>query len=225
MLNRGEMPIYEPGLKELVERNTKESRLKFSTDSPASIRASDIIFIAVGTPSSTDGSADLALFLKAAETIAENLNGYKIVVNKSTVPVGTAHKMAKVIREELGERNIPFDVVSNPEFLKEGAAIEDFMVPDRVVIGCDNVRVGALMEEVYAQFAKNGRPIITMSTRAAEMTKYAANAMLATKYFGVAEKIRFRTEVISARFDEPITDKAAAERQLVVIHAVGSSSQ
>jgi UDPglucose 6-dehydrogenase len=177
-LNRGELPIYEPGLDVLVARNAKEGRLKFTTDAPAAIKASDIIFIAVGTPSSTDGSADLAMFLKAAETIGENMNGPKIIVNKSTVPVGTAAKVEKVIK---GKTSQPFDVVSNPEFLKEGAAIDDFLKPDRVVIGCARESAYKTMSELYGPFVRQGNPIIWMSNVSAEMTKYAANAFLATK--------------------------------------------
>lgn len=177
-LNRGILPIYEPGLNDLVARNTKEGRLNFTTDSPAAIRASDIVFIAVGTPSSTDGSADLAMFLKAAETIADNLNGYKIIVNKSTVPVGTAAKVEAVIK---GRTKQEFDVVSNPEFLKEGTAINDFLKPDRVVIGTSKESVYKTMCDLYAPFVLQGNPIIWMSNVSAEITKYAANAFLATK--------------------------------------------
>ncbi len=177
-LNNGEIPIYEPGLEELVKRNSKEGRLKFTTDSAAAIRASEIIFIAVGTPSSTDGSADLALFMKAGETIAENMNDYKIIVNKSTVPVGTAAKLEKVVRAKTQKE---FDIVSNPEFLKEGSAIDDFLKPDRVVIGTSKEKVYQTMARLYAPFVRNGNPIIWMSNVSAEMTKYAANSFLATK--------------------------------------------
>ncbi len=183
MLERGEIPIYEPGLEEMVNSNVEDGRLHFTTEVGEAIRQSLMTFICVGTPPLADGTANLEYVLAVARTIGQVIDGYKIVVDKSTVPVGTADKVRAVIIEEMKKRGVDheFDVVSNPEFLKEGAAIEDFMVPDRVVIGCDNVRVRALMEEVYANFAKNGRPIIVMSTRAAEMTKYAANAMLATK--------------------------------------------
>jgi UDPglucose 6-dehydrogenase len=183
MLNRGELPIYEPGLEEMVKSNVEDGRLRFTTDIAEAIRESLMIFICVGTPPLEDGTADLHYVLDVAKHIGREINGYKIVVDKSTVPVGTADKVRAAVLEAMTARKVSFefDVVSNPEFLKEGAAIEDFMVPDRVVIGCDNVRVKALMEEVYASFAKNGRPILVMSTRAAEMTKYAANAMLATK--------------------------------------------
>ncbi len=177
-LNRGDIPIYEPGLQELVIRNTKEGRLAFSTDGPASIRKSEIIFIAVGTPSSFDGPADLDLFMKAGETIAGNLSGYKIIVNKSTVPVGTAAKLDKFIRSRTAQA---FDVVSNPEFLKEGTAIDDFLKPDRVVIGTAKESVYKTMAKLYAPFVRQGNPIVWMSNVSAEMTKYAANCFLATK--------------------------------------------
>lgn len=177
-LKRGILPIYEPGLNDLVARNAKEGRLQFSTDSAGAIRASDIIFIAVGTPSSTDGSADLAMFLKAAETIGDNLNGYKIIVNKSTVPVGTAAKVEAVVRQRSRQ---DFDVVSNPEFLKEGTAVNDFLKPDRVVIGTSKESAYKIMCELYAPFVLQGNPIVWMSNVSAEMTKYAANAFLATK--------------------------------------------
>ncbi|MEW6056835.1 MAG: UDP-glucose/GDP-mannose dehydrogenase family protein [Bdellovibrionota bacterium] len=177
-LNRGQLPIYEPGLGDLVTRNTQEGRLSFTTDSVAAIQSSEIIFLAIGTPSSTDGSADLTLFLKAAETIADHMNGYKIIVNKSTVPVGTAAKLEKLIKTHTQQT---FDVVSNPEFLKEGTAIEDFLKPDRVVIGTSKESVYKTMAQLYAPFVRQGNPILWMSNVSAEMTKYAANSFLATK--------------------------------------------
>ena len=177
-LNKGEVPIYEPGLNEIIARNRKEGRLSFSTDSVSSIKNAEIIFLAIGTPSSVDGSADLALFMKAAETIAENLNGYKIIVNKSTVPVGTAAKVEKLIRSKTTQS---FDVVSNPEFLKEGTAVDDFLKPDRVVIGTSKESVYKTMSQLYAPFVRQGNPILWMSNVSAEMTKYAANSFLATK--------------------------------------------
>jgi UDPglucose 6-dehydrogenase len=182
-LNRGEIPIYEPGLEEMVHTNVEQGRLSFTTDIKGAIEESLVVFIAVGTPPREDGTADLQYVLNVARSVGEHINGYKIIVDKSTVPVGTARKVRAAAQESIDSRGEAheFDVVSNPEFLKEGAAIEDFMNPDRVVIGCENVRVKALMEEIYANFARNGRPIITMSTESAEMTKYAANAMLATK--------------------------------------------
>lgn len=182
-LNRGEIPIYEPGLEEMVHTNVEQGRLFFTTDIKRAVEECLVIFIAVGTPPQEDGTADLQYVLRVAQSIGEHMNGYKIIVDKSTVPVGTAQKVRDAAQRAIDARDLSFefDVVSNPEFLKEGAAIEDFMNPDRVVIGCENVRVKALMEEIYANFARNGRPILTMSTASAEMTKYAANAMLATK--------------------------------------------
>ncbi|PCJ56333.1 MAG: UDP-glucose 6-dehydrogenase [Candidatus Hydrogenedentota bacterium] len=182
-LNRGELPIYEPGLKELVSLNVEQGRLTFSTDIETAVQEALVIFIAVGTPPQEDGTADLQYVFNVARSIGQHMNGFKIVVDKSTVPVGTARKVRAIIQEEMDKRGVShdIDVVSNPEFLKEGAAIDDFMVPDRVVIGCDDDRTIALMKELYSHFAKNSRPIITMSLESAEMTKYAANAMLATK--------------------------------------------
>ncbi|MDR1324144.1 MAG: UDP-glucose/GDP-mannose dehydrogenase family protein, partial [Candidatus Margulisbacteria bacterium] len=174
----GQIPIYEPGLETLVKKNVEKKRLSFSTDIQAAVQSADICFISVGTPPGEDGSADLQYVLAAAKTIGENLNGYKVVVDKSTVPVGTADKVKKVIAAETKQE---FDVVSNPEFLKEGAAIEDFLKPDRIVIGTDSDRAFKVMETLYAPFVRTGAPIIRMSTRSAEMTKYAANAMLATR--------------------------------------------
>jgi len=182
-LNAGIIPIYEPGLEEMVKLNVDQGRLVFSTNIKKAIRDSLLIFVCVGTPPREDGTADLRYVFDVARNVGREINGYKIVVDKSTVPVGTADKVKALVDEEMKQRGVSyeFDVVSNPEFLKEGAALEDFMHPDRVVIGCENVRVKILMEELYASFARNGRPIICMSTRSAEMTKYAANAMLATK--------------------------------------------
>jgi UDPglucose 6-dehydrogenase len=182
-LKNGVIPIYEPGLKELVLRNSEEGRLAFTTDIVAAVKASLVIFIAVGTPPGEDGSADLKYVLDVARDIGRHMESFKIVVDKSTVPVGTADKVRAAIAAELAERktSIEFDVVSNPEFLKEGAAIDDFMKPDRVVIGTDNVRTGEIMKELYAPFMRKINRLIIMDIRSAEMTKYAANAMLATK--------------------------------------------
>jgi UDPglucose 6-dehydrogenase len=182
-LKNGIIPIYEPGLKELILRNAEEGRLKFSTDLATSVKSSLLQFIAVGTPPGEDGSADLNHVLTVAREIGSAMENFKIVVNKSTVPVGTADKVREAIRGELAARGvtIEFDVVSNPEFLKEGAAIEDFMKPDRVVVGVDNVRTAEIMKELYAPFMRRTNRIIVMDVRSAEMTKYAANAMLATK--------------------------------------------
>ncbi|MFA5073013.1 MAG: UDP-glucose/GDP-mannose dehydrogenase family protein [Nitrospirota bacterium] len=178
LLNGGIIPIYEPGLEELIKRNTAQERLTFTTDMAQAVRNADIIFIAVGTPPGEDGSADLKYVLDAAKEIGKHMNGYKVIVNKSTVPVGTADKVTAAVKKKT---RFPFDVVSNPEFLKEGAAIEDFMKPDRVVIGVESPRAAALMQELYAPFVRTGKPILLMDIRSSEMTKYASNAMLATK--------------------------------------------
>jgi UDPglucose 6-dehydrogenase len=182
-LNNGVIPIYEPGLKEMVLRNSEEGRLTFTTDLGAAVKESLINFIAVGTPPGEDGSADLKYVLDVAREIGRNMESFKIVVDKSTVPVGTADKVREAVRSALDERGvgIEFDVVSNPEFLKEGAAIDDFMKPDRVVIGTDNVRTAEIMKELYSPFMRRTNRLIIMDIRSAEMTKYAANAMLATK--------------------------------------------
>ena len=182
-LKQGVMPIYEPGLKELVLRNQAEGRLSFTTDIPLAVKSSLINFIAVGTPPGEDGSADLQYVQAVARDIGRHMESYKIVVDKSTVPVGTADKVRAALQQELDARGLPleFDVVSNPEFLKEGAAIDDFMKPDRVVIGTDNVRTAEIMKELYEPFMRKNNRMIIMDIRSAEMTKYAANAMLATR--------------------------------------------
>ncbi len=182
-LNRGEVPIYEPGLEELIKRNSDDGRLRFTTDIAMAVKESLICFIAVGTPPGEDGSADLKYVLEAARGIARNMDGYRVIVDKSTVPVGTAEKVKAAVCDELRQRrvNYEFDVVSNPEFLKEGAAIDDFMKPDRVVIGADNGKAAEIMEELYSPFVRTNKPILIMDVKSAEMTKYAANAMLATK--------------------------------------------
>jgi UDPglucose 6-dehydrogenase len=178
MLRRGRIPIYEPGLEELVRRNRAEKRLTFTTDLARAVRAASIIFIAVGTPQGEDGSADLQHVLGVARDIARAMNGYKVIVDKSTVPVGTAAKVRDIIRRETTH---PFSVVSNPEFLKQGAAVEDFMKPDRVVIGAEDERAAALMRELYAPFTRTGAPILLMDCASAELCKYAANALLASR--------------------------------------------
>lgn len=177
------MPIYEPGLEEMVLRNMEKGRLHFSTSLAESIKDCDVVFIAVGTPPGEDGSADLKYVLGVAREIGANMTDYLVVVTKSTVPVGTAKKVKAAIEEELKKRNadIPFDVASNPEFLKEGAAIEDFLKPDRIVIGVETKKAEEIMRRLYKPFLLNGHPIIFMDVPSAEMTKYAANAMLATK--------------------------------------------
>ncbi len=182
-LKHGIIPIYEPGLKEMVLRNQTEGRILFTTDAVAAAQSSLVNFIAVGTPPGEDGSADLKYVLGVAREIGRAMTGYKIIVDKSTVPVGTADKVRADVQEELDLRgmNLEFDVVSNPEFLKEGAAIDDFMKPDRVVIGTDNIRTAEIMKELYDPFMRKQNRMIVMDIRSAEMTKYAANAMLATR--------------------------------------------
>ena len=178
MLRRGKVPIYEPGLEELVRRNKSEGRLVFTTDLAKGVRASEVIFIAVGTPQDEDGSADLRHVMSVARDIARAMNGYKVIVDKSTVPVGTAEKVREVVRRETTH---PFSVVSNPEFLKQGAAVEDFMKPDRVVIGAEDPRAADVMVKLHQPFTRTGAPIMVMDCPSAELSKYAANAILATK--------------------------------------------
>ena len=182
-LEAGRIPIYEPGLEDYVKRNVKDNRLTFTTDLAKAVQQSLVCFIAVGTPQDKDGSADLSMVLQVARDIGRHMNGYKVIVEKSTVPVGTAVQVRRVIQEELAARGevFEFDVVSNPEFLKEGTALDDFMKPDRVVVGCDDVRVGELMKELYGPFVRTNAPIIIMNVVSAELTKYAANGFLATK--------------------------------------------
>ncbi|MEE9398040.1 MAG: UDP-glucose/GDP-mannose dehydrogenase family protein [Methylococcales bacterium] len=183
MLNRGEVPIHEPGLDDLIARNMAAGRIEFTTDSEYAVNHGLFQYIAVGTPSDEDGSADLQYVLAVAKSIGEKANEYKVVVDKSTVPVGTADKVRDEIKKQLDNRkkHIEFDVVSNPEFLKEGAAIDDFMKPDRIVIGTDNPRTTELLRELYAPFNRNRDRLFAMDIRSAELTKYAANALLATK--------------------------------------------
>ncbi|MFI5398203.1 MAG: UDP-glucose dehydrogenase family protein [Candidatus Binatia bacterium] len=177
-LRQGIVPIYEPGLEELIKRNLAEGRLSFSTDLSAAVRQSLICFIAVGTPQGNNGAADLGAVIRVAAEIAAAMDGYRVIVNKSTVPVGTAERVRQVVASRT---NHGFAVVSNPEFLKEGAAVEDFMRPDRVVIGSDSERAIELMKELYGPFVRTEQPILVMSAASAEMTKYAANAMLAAR--------------------------------------------
>lgn len=178
MLNAGGIPIFEPGLEEMVSRNRVKGRLSFTTDIPALVRESTVLFIAVGTPPGEDGSADLKYVLASAKTIAENMDGYRLVVVKSTVPVGTSEKVRKVLAETTTHA---FDVASNPEFLKEGDAIRDMMHPDRIVCGVDSQKARELLELVYETFVRSGNPILFMDIHSSEMTKYASNAMLATR--------------------------------------------
>ncbi len=178
MLKQGIVPIYEPGLKEVMDRNVTQGRLTFTTDLYSVMDDSEILMIAVGTPPGEDGSADLQYVLAVAESIGKRLKSYKVIVNKSTVPVGSGDRVREAIKKHT---SVDFDVVSNPEFLKEGDAVNDFMKPDRIVIGVSSSRAEELMKRLYAPFHRTGHRVVTMDVRSAEMTKYAANAMLATK--------------------------------------------
>lgn len=183
MLQEGKIPIYEPGLEEVFERNFEEERIKFTTDVEQAIKESEVIFIAVGTPPAEDGSADLTHVLEVARTVGRNMNGYRVIVDKSTVPVGTGRKVETVIKDELRKRgeDYDFDVVSNPEFLREGKAVHDFTHPDRVVIGTESERARQIMQEVYRGLYLNDTPFLFTNIETAEMIKYASNAFLATK--------------------------------------------
>lgn len=182
-LKNGILPIYEPGLEELVKQNSQTGRLSFSTNLAESIKDASVAFIAVGTPPGEDGSADLKYVLAVAREIGENMNSYGVVVTKSTVPVGTSHKVKAEIQNALDKRGlqIPFAIASNPEFLKEGAAVDDFLKPDRIIVGVETKEAEEIMRRLYKPFLLNGHPILFMDIASAEMTKYAANAMLATK--------------------------------------------
>ena len=209
-LNRGEVPIYEPGLEPMVRANHAEGRLRFGTDAAQAIDHGEVLFIAVGTPPDEDGSADLQYVLAVARTIGEHLLRPAVVVNKSTVPVGTADKVRATIATTLQERGveIDFDVVSNPEFLKEGAAVEDCMRPDRIVVGADNPEAVEKLRRIYAPFNRNRERMVVMDVRSAELTKYAANAMLATK-------ISFMNEIAN------IAERVGADVEMVR-HGIGS---
>lgn len=182
-LNAGKIPIWEPGLDDVVRRNTAKDRLRFTTSLGDSLKEADAVFIAVGTPSGEDGSADLSYVLQVASEVGKHLDHYLVVVTKSTVPVGTSQRVKQAVQREIDARGarVEFDVASNPEFLKEGNAIEDFLKPDRIVIGTESRRAQELMEKLYKPFLLNGHPIIFMDIASSELTKYAANAMLATK--------------------------------------------
>lgn len=182
-LKKGIIPIYEPGLEEMVERNIKKDRLHFSTDLTEMLDGAEVIFSAVGTPPDEDGSADLKYVLEVARTVGRNMKNYVLMVTKSTVPVGTAEKVRKAMQEEIDKRGIDlkFDVASNPEFLKEGAAVQDFLKPDRIVVGLDSPKAEKIMKKLYKPFTLNGHPVLFMDIVSAEMTKYTANSMLATK--------------------------------------------
>lgn len=197
-LKDGICPIYEPGLTELLKAGLTSKRLSFTTDSVSAIKDSDVIFIAVGTPEGEDGSADLRHVLTVAETIGKNMNTEKVVVLKSTVPVGTAEKVSARIKQHT---KLSFDVVSNPEFLKEGASLDDFLRPDRVVIGCQSAKARAAMEKLYSPFVRGGKPILFMSNKAAELTKYAANAFLATKISFINE-LALLADAVGADIEE-----------------------
>ena len=208
-LQRGQIPIYEPGLEEMVRRNRGEKRLTFTTYLSRGVRASEIIFIAVGTPTGEDGSADLKHVLDVARESARAMNGYKVIVNKSTVPVGTAGRVREIVRRETTH---PFSVVSNPEFLKQGAAIDDFMKPDRVVIGAEDPRAAELMRELYAPFTRTGAPIMLMDCASAELCKYAANAMLATR-ISFMNEVANVCEAMGADIDQ-VRMAVAADRRI-----------
>ena len=193
------IPIYEPGLEDLIKSNTLENRLSFSTDLDSAVKASDVCFIAVGTPMKDDGTCNLEFVFEVAKSIAKSMNGYKVIVNKSTVPVGTAEKVREVIKNNT---SYDFDVVSNPEFLKQGAAVDDFLYPDRVIVGSDSQRATEIMQEIYSSFMRTANRIIFMDVKSAEMTKYAANAFLATK-------ISFMNEIAS------LCEKTGADVEMV----------
>ena len=198
-LEQGIIPIYEPGLEELVKSNVSEGRLTFTSDLDNAVKVSEVCFIAVGTPQDEDGSADLQYVLGVAEQIGKAMNGYKVIVDKSTVPVGTAEKVTQIIKDNT---IYSFDVVSNPEFLKQGNAVDDFLSPDRVVIGSNSDKATAIMQEIYSPFFRTGNRVIVMDVKSAEMTKYAANSFLATK-------ISFMNEIAN------LCEKVGADAEMV----------
>jgi len=198
-LENAVVPIYEPGLEELIKVNYAEKRLTFSTDIDSAVKQSEVCFIAVGTPQSEDGSCNLSYVFEVAKSIAKAMNGYKVIVDKSTVPVGTAEKVSELIKQHT---NHPFDVVSNPEFLKQGNAVDDFLSPDRVIIGSNSDKATAVMQEIYAPFFRTGNRVIVMDVKSAEMTKYTANCFLATK-------ISFMNEISN------ICEKVGADAEMV----------
>ena len=199
LLKQGIIPIYEPGLDELVKSNMQENRLSFSDDLDKAVKDSQVCFIAVGTPQDENGAADLSGVFTVAEQIAKSMNGYKVIVNKSTVPVGTAKKVSTIIE---ANTTYSFDVVSNPEFLKQGNAVDDFLSPDRVIIGSDSEKATRLMQEIYAPFLRTANRIILMDVKSAEMTKYASNSFLATK-------ISFMNEIAN------LCEKVGADAEMV----------
>ena len=202
-LKKGIIPIYEPGLEEMITRNIDKGRLHFTTNIPDAIKSSDIVFISVGTPPDEDGTADLKYVIQVARDCGKYMDDYTLIVTKSTVPVGTSLKVTNAIKEELNKRKIDvdYDVASNPEFLKEGAAIDDFLKPDRIVVGLESVRAKKLLMSLYRPFTLNGHPIIFMDTISAEMTKYAANSMLATKISFIND-IANLCEIVGADINE-----------------------
>jgi UDPglucose 6-dehydrogenase len=210
-LRAGKMPIYEPGLGEMVRRNHGEERLSFTTDLPTAVKAAEIVFIAVGTPQGEDGSADLTHVLGVAESVGRAIEKYTVVVDKSTVPVGTAKRVHAAIAKETTQ---PFSVVSNPEFLKQGAAVEDFMKPDRVVIGVDpgDARAAAVMRELYGPFTRTGAPIMMMDTASAELSKYAANSILASR-ISFMNEIANMCELVGADVDQ-VRKAIGADRRI-----------
>lgn len=201
LLKQGIIPIYEPGLEELVISNFTDKRLSFSSDLDSAVKQSEVCIIAVGTPQREDGSADLSKVFEVAESIAKSMNGYKVIVDKSTVPVGTAQKVTEIIKQNT---NHDFDVVSNPEFLKQGNAVDDFLAPDRVIIGSNSPKATAIMQEIYSPYLRTGNRIIVMDVKSAEMTKYAANSFLATK-------ISFMNEIAA------LCEKVGANAEMVRI--------
>lgn len=198
-LHNGIIPIYEPGLEELVKSNVQENRLTFSSDLDKAVKECEVCFIAVGTPQSEDGSADLQYVFEVAKSIAKAMNGYKVIVDKSTVPVGTAQKVTAIIEENT---EFPFDVVSNPEFLKQGNAVDDFLHPDRVIIGSNSEKATKIMQDIYSPFFRTGNRIIVMDVKSAEITKYASNSFLATK-------ISFMNEIAN------LCEKVGADAEMV----------
>ena len=222
MLRRGKIPIYEPGLEELVKRNKFEGRLVFTTDLPKAVRGVEVIFIAVGTPQGEDGSADLRHVMSVARDIARAMNGYKVIVNKSTVPVGTAEKVREVIRRETTH---PFSVVSNPEFLKQGAAVDDFMKPDRVVIGAEDPRAAEIMVKLHMPFTRTGAPIMVMDCPSAELSKYAVECDPGDQDF-VHERDRQRLRSVwrRRRSRAPGRGLRSAHRQLVPVSRASATA-
>lgn len=200
-IQQGIIPIFEPGLEELLKSNVSENRLRFSTDLDSAVKESEVCFIAVGTPQDIDGSADLTYVLQVAQSIAKAMNGYKVIVIKSTVPVGTAEKVAQIVKQNT---NYDFDIVSNPEFLKQGKAVDDFLYPDRVVIGSNSEHASKIMQDIYAPYLRTANKIILMDVKSAEMTKYAANSFLATK-------ISFINEIAN------LCEKVGADAEMVRI--------